>query len=49
MNLDLWFVYRHMLRSRLFEAAVTALWEQGLIYYGRTAHRCWFDQSTRVC
>ena len=31
MNLNLWFVYRHMLRSRLFEEAVTVLWEQGLI------------------
>ena len=31
MSLDLWLAYRHMLRSRLFEEAVTVLWEQGLI------------------
>lgn len=29
--MDLWQIYRHMLRSRLFEEAVTVLWEQGLI------------------
>lgn len=29
--MDLWQIYRHMLRSRLFEETVTVLWEQGLI------------------
>jgi acetoin:2,6-dichlorophenolindophenol oxidoreductase subunit alpha len=29
--MDLWQIYRQMLRSRLFEEAVTVLWEQGLI------------------
>jgi acetoin:2,6-dichlorophenolindophenol oxidoreductase subunit alpha len=29
--MDMWQIYRHMLRSRLFEEAVTVLWEQGLI------------------
>lgn len=29
--MDLWLVYRQMLRSRLFEEAVAVLWEQGLI------------------
>lgn len=29
--MDLWHIYRHMLRSRLFEEAVAVLWEQGLI------------------
>ncbi len=29
--MDLWQIYWHMLRSRLFEEAVTVLWEQGLI------------------
>lgn len=29
--MDLWQIYRHMLRSRLFEEAVAVLWEQGLI------------------
>lgn len=31
MNIDLWLVYRQMLRSRLFEEAVMVLWERGLI------------------
>jgi TPP-dependent pyruvate/acetoin dehydrogenase alpha subunit len=29
--LDLWSLYRQMLRSRLFEEAVTQLWQEGLI------------------
>ncbi len=29
---DLWFLYRQMLRSRLFEEEVQELWEKGLIY-----------------
>lgn len=32
METDLWLYYREMLRSRLFEEAVSALWEQGLIF-----------------
>lgn len=28
---DLWSLYRHMLRSRLFEGAVMQLWQEGLI------------------
>lgn len=31
MGLDLWFLYRQMLRSRLFEKKVQELWEKGLI------------------
>ena len=31
MALDVWALYSHMIRSRLFEEAVTVLWDQGLI------------------
>jgi len=31
MGLDLWLLYRRILRSRRFEEAVTNLWEQGKI------------------
>ena len=31
MNADLWLLYEHMLRSRLFEDAVTHIWNQGKI------------------
>lgn len=31
MELDLWSLYRHMLRSRMFEQAVAELWQEGLI------------------
>ncbi len=30
-QIDLWSLYRQMLRSRLYERAVTALWQEGLI------------------
>ncbi len=29
MNIDLWFVYENMLRSRLFEEAVSQIWQAG--------------------
>jgi TPP-dependent pyruvate/acetoin dehydrogenase alpha subunit len=31
LQFDLWFVYENMLRSRLFEEAVTRLWDDGRI------------------
>jgi TPP-dependent pyruvate/acetoin dehydrogenase alpha subunit len=31
MKADLWFLYENMLRSRLFEEAVTQLWNEGKI------------------
>ena len=31
MKIDLWNVYEHMLRSRLFEEAVAQLWHAGHI------------------
>jgi len=30
-ELDLWSLYRQMLRSRLFEEAVAQIWQDGLI------------------
>ncbi len=32
MNPDLWALYTHMLRSRLFGEAVSKLWHDGLIF-----------------
>ncbi|MEJ2628268.1 MAG: thiamine pyrophosphate-dependent dehydrogenase E1 component subunit alpha, partial [bacterium] len=31
INPDLWYLYKHMFKSRLFEEAVTQLWKQGKI------------------
>ena len=31
MQPDLWSLYRHMLHSRLYEEAVSQLWDEGLI------------------
>ncbi|UCF61876.1 MAG: thiamine pyrophosphate-dependent dehydrogenase E1 component subunit alpha [Anaerolineaceae bacterium] len=33
MEPDLWYLYRHMFRSRLFEQVVQVFWEQGLISF----------------